>query len=89
MAEISVPSVGRMVHYRSYGSPGGEYQTEARAAVVTGVVEPGNPFSPLWLAVLNPHGIFFGEKPIEHGKGPGQWSWPPYVPPIQVSGAPA
>lgn len=29
------PSVGRVVHYVSYGTPGGEYQSECRAAVVT------------------------------------------------------
>lgn len=31
------PSVGRVVHYRSYGTPKGEYQPECRAAVVTAV----------------------------------------------------
>ena len=32
------PSVGRIVHYQSYGSPGGEYKSEHRAAIITGVV---------------------------------------------------
>ncbi len=33
----SPPTVGRVVHYRSYGTPGGEYTPECRAAVVTEV----------------------------------------------------
>ncbi len=32
-----VPSVGRIVHYVSYGTPNGEYQAECRAAVITEV----------------------------------------------------
>jgi hypothetical protein len=31
------PSVGRIVHYVSYGTPGGEYGQECRAAIVTEV----------------------------------------------------
>jgi hypothetical protein len=31
------PSVGRTVHYRSYGTPGGEYSSACRAAIVTEV----------------------------------------------------
>lgn len=31
------PSVGRVVHYRSYGTPQGEYKPECRAAVITAV----------------------------------------------------
>lgn len=31
------PSVGRIVHYVSYGTPGGEYTAKCRAAVVTEV----------------------------------------------------
>lgn len=29
------PSVGRVVHYQSYGTPGGEYLPEPRAAIIT------------------------------------------------------
>lgn len=32
-----VPSVGRIVHYRSYGTPNGEYVAECRAAIITEV----------------------------------------------------
>lgn len=31
------PTVGRIVHYKSYGTPGGEYEPECRAAIVTAV----------------------------------------------------
>lgn len=34
---MSKPSVGRMVHYVSYGTPGGEYDSKCRAAVITEV----------------------------------------------------
>lgn len=31
------PSVGRIAHYVSYGTPGGEYASKCRAAVITEV----------------------------------------------------
>lgn len=31
------PTVGRIVHYRSFGTPGGEYAPRCRAAIVTEV----------------------------------------------------
>ena len=31
------PSVGAIVHYQSYGTPGGEYLPEPRAAIITEV----------------------------------------------------
>lgn len=33
----SPPTVGRIVHYKSYGTPGGEYEPECRAAIITSV----------------------------------------------------
>lgn len=65
------PSVGRVVHYVSYGTPGGEYPKACRAAIVTGLGEPlaypsqdVNPADPdsaqlADLCVLNPTGMFF------------------------------
>jgi hypothetical protein len=38
------PTIGRIVHYMSYGTPGGEHKSECRAAVVT---EVGTAFAPL------------------------------------------
>lgn len=41
------PTVGRVVHYQSYGTPGGEYPSVPRAAIITDVpplpVLPGLP----------------------------------------------
>lgn len=56
-----VPSVGRIVHYTSFGTPGGEYAKQCRAAVITEVKHLGNLGGPLvvGLAVLNPTGTFF------------------------------
>lgn len=47
------PSIGRLVHYVSYGTPGGEYASQCRAAIITEVdEEDGN--HRVGLAVLNP-----------------------------------
>ncbi|HZN76040.1 MAG TPA: hypothetical protein VFC00_30785 [Micromonosporaceae bacterium] len=67
------PSIGRIVHYVSYGTPGGEYPKACRAAIVTGLGEPlpypvhGEGIDDLGpdgaqladLCVLNPTGQFF------------------------------
>jgi hypothetical protein len=50
------PTVGRVVHYVSFGSPGGEYPSVCRAAVIT---EVGEDPAVIGLAVLNPTGMFF------------------------------
>jgi hypothetical protein len=59
------PSVGRVVHYTSYGTPGGEYKSECRAAVVTAVHEsetvPEHGVAYADLCVLNPEGMFFNK----------------------------
>ena len=69
------PSVGWIVHYVSYGTPGGEYGKKCRAAVVTGLGEmleypvhgdgiddPGPDDAQLAdLCVLNPTGMFFNQ----------------------------
>lgn len=51
------PSVGRFVHYVSYGTPGGEYTSQCRAAIIT-EVDPADS-SRVGLCVLNPTGQFF------------------------------
>lgn len=64
------PSVGRIVHYVSYGTPGGEYVSECRAAIITAVrnqepvPEHGVPY--VDLAVLNPTGMFFNQDAAYH-----------------------
>ena len=59
------PSVGRIVHYVSFGTPGGEYPSVCRAAVVTEVGDPEATEPELMdvgLAVLNPEGMFFNQE---------------------------
>lgn len=55
------PSVGRIVHYVSYGTPGGEYGSECRAAIVTEVdaIHQLDGSTSVGLCVLNPEGMFF------------------------------
>jgi hypothetical protein len=83
------PSIGRIVHYHSYGTPGGEYLPEPRAAIITDVPEllPEQPNSgpegyvpAVHLAVLNPTGLFFNQN-VHYSEEPkpGHWSWPPRV----------
>ena len=50
------PSVGRIVHYQSYGTPGGEYESVCRAAVVTDVHGPDTSGEVVSLAVAEPGG---------------------------------
>ncbi|GAX57312.1 hypothetical protein [Streptomyces olivochromogenes] len=81
------PSVGDIVHYVSYGTPGGEYGKECRAAVITAVVagtdrgkdEHGVTTAPavVSLAVLNPTGMFFNEQVAYEGSAEdgGTWHW--------------
>lgn len=70
------PTVGRIVHYQSYGTPGGEYKPLPRAAVITEVSE-SQPFL-VGLCVLNPTGQFFNrDVPYALEPTPGHWSWPP------------
>ncbi len=80
------PTVSRIVHYVSYGTPGGEYGKECRAAVVTEVTgralqPPDMTETDLWvvgLCVLNPTGMFFnqGVVQMENGRDGGTWHWP-------------
>ena len=72
-----IPTIGRTVHYHSFGTPGGEYLPEPRAAIITEVIEEDL----VSLAVLNPTGIHFNEG-VTYSKEPkaGSWSWPPRVP---------
>uniref|UniRef100_UPI0036861ED1 hypothetical protein n=1 Tax=Embleya sp. NPDC059237 TaxID=3346784 RepID=UPI0036861ED1 len=77
------PTVGRIVHYVSYGTPGGEYTSQCRAAIVTAAdsvpedtPEPGDVFASL--AILNPEGMFFNRFVLqdEDDHAGGTWHWP-------------
>jgi hypothetical protein len=74
------PSTGRIVHYVSHGTPGGEYASECRAAIVTAVQPGGGTIIPetASLAVLNPTGMFFNEdvRQDEGSHRGGTWHWP-------------
>lgn len=74
------PSVGRIVHYRSYGTPGGEYTSECRAAIITELTsDPDHP-DQVGLCVLNPTGQFFNRAvPYDEGGAGGTWHWPARV----------
>lgn len=70
------PTIARMVHYHSYGTPGGEYMPEPRAAVITQVNDADT--GEVALCVLNPTGLFFNTAvPYSEEPKPGHWSWPP------------
>lgn len=88
------PSVGRTVHYVSYGTPGGEFGSACRAATITEVVDTET----VGLAVLNPSGMFFNRARYDEGALPttaevaegktlcegnvydgGSWHWPERV----------
>jgi hypothetical protein len=65
-----------MVHYVSYGTPGGEYSSECRAAVVAAVVDE----TTCDLVVLNPTGMFLNRcAQDEDTKRGGTWHWPERV----------
>jgi hypothetical protein len=76
------PSVGRIVHYVSYGTPGGEYKSECRAAIVAAVIDGGD-CDLVDLVVLNPTGLFFNRCAYDAGGEPahrgGTWHWPEKV----------
>ena len=78
------PSVGRIVHYVSYGTPKGEYKSECRAAIIAEVKEDET----CALVVFNPSGLFFNDCPhdepifkdeLEHHSTGGTWHWPERV----------
>lgn len=70
------PSVGRIVHYQSFGTPGGEYTSKPRAAVITEVHSE----TCVALCILNPTGQFFTTSVVfADPPKPGCWNWPPRV----------
>lgn len=79
------PSVGRIVHYVSYGTPpradGSQaFASEPRAAIVTAVRDGESMQADL--CVLNPTGMFFNlGVAYDESDEPagGTWHWPPRV----------
>ncbi len=79
------PSVGRIVHYRSFGTPGGEYTSQCRAAIVSEVDPAHEDIGLIGLVAINPTGMFFhsladgGSTLDETGTRGGSWHWPERV----------
>lgn len=77
MSKAGTPTIGRIVHYVSYGTPNGEYEPLHRAAIVTAVYDD---VTDVGLAVLNPTGIFFNEYVrCDASFAGGTWHWPERV----------
>ena len=82
-----LPSVGRIVHYVAYGTPGGEFPAGVcRAAIITEVgIRLGDPaqLDPdhrIGLCAVNPSGLFFNQGiRYDADKAPGTWHWPERV----------
>jgi hypothetical protein len=75
---MSKPTVGRIVHYVSYGTPGGEYTSLCRAALIAGLTNNDDLCD---IVVFNPTGLFFNTCPHREptpGAAPqgGTWHWP-------------
>lgn len=87
MQNTQTPSIGRIVHYISYGTPNGEYKPEHRAAMVTGINYKDDPMAdPLSakqvdsidIVIFNPTGLFFNQR-VNEGTREGQWHWPEVI----------
>lgn len=77
------PSVGRIVHYVSHGTPVREdgsqaYKSKCRAAIVTDVYRDGEMIA---IVVFNPEGMFFNTtvNHDEENHDGGTWHWPERV----------
>jgi hypothetical protein len=75
------PSIGRVVHYQRYGTPGGEHKAEPSPAIITRIVDAEAGI--VDAVVFNPTGQYFSQN-LQHSSEPkpGCWNWPPFVPPI-------
>jgi hypothetical protein len=79
---MSTPTVGRIVHYVSHGTPvqpdGTQaYTAQCRAAIVTDVPVD----DACSLAIFNPTGMFFNKVRYDGSQDPegGTWHWPEIV----------
>lgn len=77
-----LPSVGQPVHYVSYGTPGGEYTSQCRAAIITET----DTSDTVGLAVLNPTGMFFN-RTVTYDEG-GEQAGSPDCPDRESHGNP-
>ncbi len=68
------PSIGRIVIYTKYGTPGGEHLPEPSVAIITKVLNAET--NECQLFVINPNGVYFNPTPFSETPKPGHWSWP-------------
>lgn len=68
------PTIGRIVHYQRYGTPGGEHKAEPSPAIVTQVLDETGKCQ---LFVMNPNGVYHNATPYSETPKPGHWNWPP------------
>ncbi len=91
------PTVGRIVHYVAFGTPGGEFPAgEHRAAIITEVSkaeylaidqEDGTALDPelaVGLCILNPTGMYFA-RGVQFSASwqPGTYHWPEGAPVLE------
>ncbi len=67
-------TIGRIVLYMKYGTPGGEHPMEPSPAIITKVYDNEE----CSLFVMNPNGCYFNKTPFSVEPKPGHWSWPQY-----------
>jgi hypothetical protein len=75
------PSVSRIVHYVSYGTPGGEFTSQCRAAIINEVAVEFDGKFDVGLTVVNPTGLYFNQhvEQDEENHAGGTWHWPERV----------
>jgi len=80
------PSIGRIVHYVSHGTPQQSdgtqaYTSQCRAAIITELAQPEEDSDVIGVAVLNPTGMFFNRAAYDGSDNPdgGTWHWPEQV----------
>lgn len=68
------PTIGRIVMYMRFGSPGGEHKAEPSPAIIVKVLNEETQECQLF--VVNPNGFYFNATQYSEELKPGCWSWP-------------
>lgn len=68
-----IPTVGRVVYFKTRGSADGVYPPTNFASIITGVNSETN----VDLVTFGKTGVRF-ELSVEQGEGAGQWDWMPF-----------
>lgn len=71
------PSIGRIVHYQRWGSPGSPHASEPSPAVIVNVLNEETQECQIF--VMNPNGLYFNPTPYSETPKQGHWNWPPRV----------